>query len=187
MAEVLQRLQAALPLVERWIDALHAQHYPQSRAAGESGFSRLGALLPEGVLRAARFAVVETVPFPPVASYGLPEFQAMAAMPMAGITFRDMYFVHPSYATEGVHLHELIHVVQWRTLGVRPFLLTYALGIIQHGYEGSPLEAIAFAYQARFEQSLPIADVLEAVTQHAEQTRAEAAAVYAAGGINIGA
>jgi hypothetical protein len=49
------------------------------------------------------------------------------------------------------------------------------------------LGLVAFAYQARFERSLPIADVLEAVTQHAEQTRTEAAAVYAASGIDIGA
>jgi hypothetical protein len=187
MLQLLERLHAALPQVERWIDALHARHRPQSRAAGDAGFARLRAVVPDELVAAARFAVVEAVPFPPVASYGLPEFQAMAAMPMAGITFRDMYFVHPAYATEGVHLHELIHVVQWRTLGVRPFLFTYALGVIQRGYKTSPLEAIAYDYQARFEQGLQITGMCEAVTQHAVLTRARAAAVYAANGIDIGA
>ena len=109
----------------------------------------------------------------------------MADMAMAGITFRDMYFVHPAHATEGVHLHELVHVVQWRTLGVRPFLLTYALGIIQRGYETSPLEAIAFHYQARFEGGLPISDILQQVGEHAVLAQHEAAAVYAANGISI--
>ena len=107
----------------------------------------------------------------------------MADMPMAGITFRDMYFVHPSYASEAVHFHELIHVIQWRTLGVRPFLLTYALGIIQHGYAESPLEAIAFDYQARFERGVAMSAVVDDVARRAVQTRKDAAAVFQTHGL----
>jgi hypothetical protein len=110
----------------------------------------------------------------------------MADMPMAGITFRDMYFVHPSHSSEGVHFHEMVHVVQWKTLGVRPFLLTYALGIIQYGYEHSPLEAIAFESQARFEQGSAMSSVAEHVGRHALQVCQDAGAVFRAHGLEFG-
>jgi hypothetical protein len=110
----------------------------------------------------------------------------MADMPMAGITFRDMYFVHPPYSSEGVHFHEMIHVVQWKTLGVRPFLLTYALGILRYGYEQSPLEAIAFESQARFEQGMAMSSVAERVARHALQARQDATAVFHMHGLELG-
>ena len=83
--------------------------------ASEVGYSRLAAYFPAALLKATRVASVDAMPFPPVSLYGLPEFEAMANMPMAGITFRDMYFVQPAYSSEGVHFHELVHV-QWNTL-----------------------------------------------------------------------
>ena len=49
--------------------------------------------------------------------------------------------------TEATHFHELCHVVQWKALGVRDFLMTYALGLLAHGYRESPLEAIAYRLQ----------------------------------------
>ena len=187
MTELFERLVRALPHVEHWIDELHSQNMRQARPASESGHVRLGSYLPSAFLTETRFVIVDTIPFPPVSVYGLPEFQVMAEMSMAGITFGNMYFLHPSHATEGVHFHELVHVVQWRTLGVRRFLLTYALGILQHGYEASPLEAIAFDYQARFDRGLAVPPVVENVARHAEQTREVAAAVYRASGINMDA
>lgn len=187
MTELLQRLQRALPQVEQWIDTLHARHLRESTRVSDAGLPRLAASFPTALLGATRVASVATIPFPPVSAYGLPEFQAMADMPMAGITFRDMYFVHPSYSSEGVHFHEMIHVVQWKTLGVRPFLLTYALGILQNGYEQSPLEAIAFESQARFEEGNAMSLVAEHVARHALQVRQDATTVFRAHGLELGA
>lgn len=186
MLELLQRLQAALPEIESWIDELHAQHMSESVLASELQFPRLAAAFPPELLSATRVASVSTVPFPPVSEYGLPEFEAMANMPMAGITFRDMYFVHPAYSSEGVHFHELVHVIQWRALRVRPFLLTYVLGILQYGYERSPLEAVAFELQAQFEQETSGLSITEHVTRHALQARDAAALLFRANGFEIG-
>jgi hypothetical protein len=130
---------------------------------------------------------VDRIPFPPVSAYGLPEFESMANMPMAGITFRDMYFVHPSYSSEGVHFHELVHVIQWSTLGVKEFLLTYAVGIAQHGHFQSPLEAIAFDLQAQFEQEAAIPSIVDLVARHAAGIRDAAATVFRTHGLEMGA
>jgi hypothetical protein len=187
MKGLIQRLQRALPLVEQWIDELHSRQVNQSVSASETGFKRLATCFPESLLKSTRSTSIDKIPFPPVSEYGLPEFQAMAAMPMAGITFGDMYFVHPTNSSEGIHFHELVHVVQWSRLGVRPFLLTYAVGIAQYGYVQSPLEAIAYDLQSRFEQQAMLKSVPELVAQRAIEARNAAAAVFAMNGLTMGA
>jgi hypothetical protein len=184
--DLLQRLHRALPRVEQWITDLRARHFQGSIAASEVEYPRLAVHFPMDLLKVTRVASVGRIPFPPVSSYGLPEFEAMAGMPMAGITFRDMYFVQPSHSSEGIHFHELVHVVQWSTLGVRDFLLTYALGIVQHGYAESPLEAIAYDLQARFEQGMALPLVAEPIARHAIEARETAMVVFRAHGLALG-
>jgi hypothetical protein len=187
VTDLLQRLQRALPKVGQWIDDLRAKHLPESMPASEAGFPRLGSCFPNDFLKLARVVSVDVIPFPPVSEYGLPEFESLAKMSMAGITFRDMYFVRPSSSSEGIHFHELVHVVQWNTLGVREFLLTYALGIVQCGYVQSPLEAIAFDLQARFERGVPLPSVPERIARHAAETRDAASTVFQTYGLELGA
>lgn len=186
MTDLLRRLQGALPRVEQWIDDLHTSHRGESVRTSDLRFRRLAAHFPASLLTSTRVALVPKIPFPPVSEYGLPEFDAMANMPMAGITFRDMYFVQPSSSSESVHFHELVHVVQWARLGVRDFLLTYALGIVLHGYAGSPLEAIAFELQGQFERKTPVGSVVDRIERHACETREWAASVFAMHGLTLG-
>jgi hypothetical protein len=185
--DLLHRLERALPKVEHWIVDLRARHFPRSIAASEVPFPRLADHFPMDLLKTTRVMSVDRIPFPPVSSYDLPEFEAMANMPMAGITFSDMYFVQQPHASEGIHFHELVHVVQWSTLGVRDFLLTYALGIVQHGYAESPLEAMAHELQARFEQGIALSSVVEPVARHAIGARETASTVFRAHGLTLGA
>jgi hypothetical protein len=185
MTDLLQRLQRALPWVRQWIDNLHVQHARASVSASAAGFPRLASSFPVSLLQRARFVTVDGIPFPPVSAYGLPEFQSLADMPMAGITFGEMYFVRSS-SSEGIHFHELVHVLQWSTLGVDEFLLTYALGIAQHGYERSPLEAIAFDLQDRFEQDAALPGIVDLLARHAVSARDAASAVFRSHGLQVG-
>jgi hypothetical protein len=175
MHDLLRRLLDALPLMERWMDALRADHVRESVAASALGSGRLFDHYPAGMLDDTRVVTVSEMPFPPVSAFGLPEFEPMA--PMAGITFGNMYFVRPD-APEGVHFHELVHVVQWNALGWADFLLTYATGLMQRGYAESPLEAIAFDLQARFERMAPLGSVTVDVARHAAAARDAAAALF---------
>lgn len=185
MTDLLQRMLRALPRIRAWMDDLHATHRHASVPASATGCTRLASALPASLLQRARAVTVDVVPFPPVPAYGLPEFESLARMPIAGVTFGDMYFVHRVHASEAIHFHELVHVVQWSTLGVDEFLLTYALGIAQHGYVQSPLEAIAFDLQARFEQHGALDGVVEHVARHAVDTREAASAVFSAYGLRM--
>jgi len=82
----------------------------------------------------------------------MPEFQAMETMPLAGVTYKNTFFVTSGQQRESLYFHEIVHVVQWDRLGVDNFLLAYGIGLLQHGYEQSPLEQMAYHLQATFDQ-----------------------------------
>ena len=173
--------------MRQWVAALHLTHAPQAIPVSKAGFPTLAQWFPPDLLDRAQTVATPTMPFPPVAAYGVPEFEAMATMPMSGITWGDLYFVDPARATAGVHGHELVHVVQWSTLGVDDFLLTYAVALALHGYEQSPLEKVAFELQANVESGTPVAAAVEGIARHAIAARDEATAVFRAQGTRWGA
>ncbi len=79
-----------------------------------------------------------------------------------------------------------MHVIQWQTLGVNDFLLTYALGLAAFGYELSPLESIAFRLQSEFEQGRARPDLFELVSAGAHLARQSAAECFRANGLTMG-
>jgi hypothetical protein len=160
--------------MESWIRDLHAAHASRAQPISCLGFGRLAEVWPRELLEEARAVSVERVPYPPVSALGLPELEPMAQARWSGITFGHMYFVDEDDTTEATHFHELCHVVQWKTLGVRDFLITYALGLLQHGYRQSPLEAIAYRLQRAFEARLPQRDLVDVVAAHARSAQAGA-------------
>ena len=96
---------------------------------------------------------MQRVPVPPLSAMGLARFGQFEQMDMAGITYLDTYFVRADHASdESLHFHELVHVIQWRLLGPERFLAFYADGLERFGYRKSPLEAMAYSFQDRFER-----------------------------------
>lgn len=170
-SEILVRLTRALPRMESWIRDLHAAHAPRAQPVSCLGFARLAEAWPRALLEEARAVAVERVPYPPVSDLGLPELEPMARARWSGITFGHMYFVDEGDATEATHFHELCHVVQWKALGVRDFLITYAAGLIEHGYRRSPLEEIAYRLQGEFERGVTRADLALRIAEHARAAR----------------
>ena len=174
MTALIVRLTKALPLMESWIRDLHATHASRAQPVSCLGFQRLAEVWPRALLEEARAVPVARVPYPPVSDLGLPELEEMAQARWSGITFGHMYFVDESDTTEATHFHELFHVVQWKALGVRDFLMTYALGVLTHGYRQSPLEAIAFRLQAEFEAGVTRPGLVETIATHARVVHARA-------------
>ena len=69
---------------------------------------------------------------------------------LAGITFVNVV-VHTEPLSRSVLFHELVHVVQYRHLGVSGFADLYVRGFLNGGsYEEIPLEKQAYALEARF-------------------------------------
>jgi hypothetical protein len=150
--DIAEKLHAAVPGIKFWIEQTLQDHSTVTTAVSESPFLRLKDHYPDVLLARARVGVVPRVPFPPVSQLGLPEFRAMEMMSLAGVTYKDTFFVCDGQQTDSLYFHELVHVVQWDRLGVDNFLLAYAVGLMQHGYEQSPLEQMAYRLQTAFEQ-----------------------------------
>jgi hypothetical protein len=89
-----------------------------------------------------------------LSSIGLSQFKEFERGDYDGITYLDTYFLKRSGADdEGLHFHEMIHVVQWRLLGAEFFLAMYAGGLENFGYRNSPLEKMAYDAQEAFARS----------------------------------
>jgi len=78
----------------------------------------------------------------------LPDHSAMAA-----ITFCDVVVSHEPFSN-GLLFHELVHVEQYRQLGIPRFSELYVRGFLNGGsYEAIPLEVNAYTLGGRFEQN----------------------------------
>jgi hypothetical protein len=71
---------------------------------------------------------------------------------MAAITFSEIVVSHGPF-TDGVLFHELVHVEQYRQLGIPRFSELYVHGFLTGGgYEGIPLERNAYMLGGRYER-----------------------------------
>jgi hypothetical protein len=72
---------------------------------------------------------------------------------MAAITFSDVVVSHVPF-TNGLLFHELVHVEQYRQLGITRFSDLYVRGFLNGGsYDTIPLEVNAYALGGRFERN----------------------------------
>lgn len=70
---------------------------------------------------------------------------------MGAITFSDVVVSHEPFSN-GLLFHELVHVEQYRQLGVPRFSELYVRGFLNGGsYEAIPLEVNAYTLGGRFE------------------------------------
>lgn len=151
-ADIITKFQSTLPLVKAWIDNLLNANRNNAILVANLNFSRIKQIFPPTLLEKSKVVyVLGKVPFPPLNSIGLSELSAMEEMPMAGITYKDTFFVNQAHKTESLHFHEIVHVVQWERLGIDNFLLAYGIGLLQFGYEKSPLEGMAYTLQRSFD------------------------------------
>lgn len=150
--EQVHQLSAA---VAQYIASQRQAFSPTSSAlTAEQRRAMEGFFIPE-ILDGCRLVVLQNsrvqnpVFYPQLLQMGfknLPDFRLMAA-----ITFGDVVVSHQPF-THGLLFHELVHVEQYRQLGIPQFSNLYVRGFLSGGgYDGIPLEINAYALGARFE------------------------------------
>jgi hypothetical protein len=174
--DMIRRFYAALPQVREWIDHLLESHASSMRKVSTLGFAGLSSCYPGDVLERAGVVSVERTPFPPVSQIGLPEFAAHEGRRFDGITFKSTFFVARGRESEALYFHELVHVVQWARLGVDNFVLAYGLGLLQFGYENSPLERMAYALEEQFKCGRVPRDLVRVIEEGTDDIWRQAAA-----------
>ena len=165
-------LTQVLPMAKEWIANLLTRHRHAAKSVASFGFKRLPDCFTKETLERARVVLLDAVPKPPLSAWGLAGMADFEAQEDDGITFQNMYFLkHSCAADESLHLHELIHTIQWQVLGSEQFLLAYAEGhLASGGYARNPLESIAFDLQGRFQQSQVAFGVEDLVLEHLNKT-----------------
>lgn len=131
-------------LVAVYIESQREQAVSQSHPLTPAQVTVMAPFFSSGVLEDVRLVsgghAIENPSFYPLLRSmgisGLPDFSAMSA-----ITF-DNVIVFRVPVTDSILFHELVHVEQYRQLGVQRFAELYVTGFLRDGgYERIPLEA----------------------------------------------
>ena len=182
--DIIQDIHSGLSFVREWIEKLLEDNKEQAIPVISLNFPRLQKVFASDLLEKAKVVVVTgQVPFPPLplalSSMGLPDFAQMGNASVAGVTYKDTFFVNNLHQTESIYFHELVHVVQWERLGVDNFLLAYVAGLMQCGYQDSPLEQMAYSLQEDFDhESLPDG-IIELIRQRTDAIWTDVASLIA--------
>jgi hypothetical protein len=152
-----EEFQTAYPKVQAWIQRTLDSYEKDAQPIASMRFARLPLYFDHALLETAKFIPIDRVPTPPLSAMGLGRLAAFERGDFHGITYLDRYFIKRTVLTEeALHFHELIHVIQWRLLGPERFLVAYANGLDEFGYENSPLERMAYDAEASFRRSSPV-------------------------------
>lgn len=143
-------------LVTQYITAQRAQYMPRALPLLAGQRTKMAAFFSTELLESVRLLVLDGERvvnpdfYPMLRSVGfnnLPDQSTMGA-----ITFVDSVVSHGQFA-DGLLFHELVHVEQYRQLGVSNFSTLYVRGfLVGGGYEGIPLERNAYTLGERFEK-----------------------------------
>jgi hypothetical protein len=138
-------------LTERYIAHHRSRLYPEAQPIPLETVERLAGFFSDDILRETRVieSVVPTPFFYPIVRWlDLGEFPEISAI--GAITFVDL-IAYPEPPDLRTLFHELVHVVQYRVLGLRAFARNYVHGFVSGGaYERIPLEQEAYELDARF-------------------------------------
>lgn len=149
-----------------WIDRVLADYKQIAKRVDSFPFSRLRSYFSAELLHDAKVVIVKTVPIPPLSAMGFSQFRDFENHTFRAMTFLDTYFIADTEAWDEVlHVHELVHVVQWKVLGPEPFLMLYAHGVEQNAeYRANPLEEMAYRHQKQFTSKAQPYSIEETVT-----------------------
>jgi hypothetical protein len=168
--EIMKKYVASLPVIKSWIHDLLASHESSASPVIGLASQRILKSFPHDFLERVRVVTLAgNPPFPPLSRMGLHEFFPMERMQLAGVTYKETYFVRESSLSESLHFHELVHAVQWNRLGMDNFLLAYGVGIIQYGYAKSPFEQMASSLQNSFELSAAPRNILDLINRQTDE------------------
>jgi len=152
-------------LAAAWVVAQRDRLRPLSRALTDVERRAMAPWFEAVTLEQARVVLQERCPSPDFLSPELvARLQALNVDPtlfrmetMAGITFDEVIVIAtwgqaPARLRPGLLFHELVHVAQYRALGVERFMEIYVRGFAEAGYRDTPPEAQSYALTARFER-----------------------------------
>jgi len=141
-------------LVSQYITTQREKYAPRAVSLSAQQRAAVAAFFSPQLLESTRVLVLqgERVAnpdfYPMLRGLGLENLPDQSGM--GAITFCDVVVSHEPF-TAGLLFHELVHVEQYRQLGIPRFSELYVRGFLNGGsYEGIPLEVNAYSLEDRF-------------------------------------
>jgi hypothetical protein len=103
------------------------------------------AFFSSALLRGTQYRVVDTCPSIPFTQLGIAQQSMPEGRRISGICLGDTYIISTeANSDDGIHFHELVHVVQSKFLDSETSLLAYAAELVLHGYRDNFFEKMAY-------------------------------------------
>jgi hypothetical protein len=141
-------------LVAGYISGQHEKYAHRAVPLSAQQKAPLEPFFAQEVLDNVRVLMLEGERVPNPAFYSMLHGLGFKNLPdqstMGAITFSDVVVSHESFSN-GLLFHELVHVEQYRQLGIPRFSELYVRGFLSGGsYEAIPLELNAYSLEDRF-------------------------------------
>lgn len=142
-------------MVARYISDQRARYFPSASPLSAEQTDAMAGFFSPDTLAKTRLVVLKDEQVPPPAFYPTLMDLGFTNLPdlskMGSITFFDTIVLQGTF-TNDLLFHELVHVEQYRQLGVQRFADLYVRGFLNGGgYDGIPLEKNAYLLGARYE------------------------------------
>jgi len=162
-------------LLADYIEAQRARYVSRALPLSAAQFNVVKDFFPDQVL-ATKLLVLKNEPiqnpefYPVLRQMGITNLPEQAMM--AAVTFNDVVVSREPFS-DGLLFHELVHVEQYRQLGVQRFAEFYVRGFLAGGgYHGIPLEVNAYTLGGQFESDPEYAfSVAEEVSRWIQEGR----------------
>ena len=142
--------------IDSWIDNVLVLYSEQTQSCLQLESALRGAY-PKPFLEQCQYVIVEEIPRPNLSD---PKYHDFLTMPIEGITYKNVYFIKAGSENDfGLHLHELVHAVQWKHLGSLEFITRYLRELEDQGYYDMPLENMAYYAQDQFNKNVPMTNL----------------------------
>jgi len=146
------RITELISNVVSFIEDQRRTHAPESRALSSPERASLAVHFSHDVLDQVRLTRVKRLQNPPfyadleqIGFQNLPQFRRMSA-----VTFVDVIVAQGEFIPS-LLFHELVHVVQYKELGLQRFAELYVRGFLETGeYLSIPLERVAYHLEGLF-------------------------------------
>lgn len=150
----------ALPKAMRWVRSTVAAHAPDAERLDALPVAGALPQVSASLLARTKRVVVDDMPQPPLEAWKISGVGDIGWGLASGLALMQMIFIRRGREDDpSLLFHELVHVIQWETLGPRRFLILYGVMLLELGYADHPLEIMAYELQERFDRGQAAFDI----------------------------
>jgi len=127
------------------------QHAENRGSYADLPFPRMKEYVPADQLGRCFYHLVDEIPYPPLEKLGLSDLVDLKNFDRKGLAFDDTAMIlKPCADDEERFFHELVHIMQYKVLGVRVFLKCYTVAGMLEGPENNLIEEMAVDYASDY-------------------------------------